>query len=88
MSITVTRLSYALGAAVTNVDLSQELDTATVAAIRQAWLDHLILVFPGQDISPAEQIRFSRYLGPVEEYPLHHYRLPGHPENFSLEQCG
>ena len=40
MSIHVTKLSYALGAAVTNVDLSQELDAATVAAIRQAWLDH------------------------------------------------
>ena len=88
MSIHVTKLSYALGAAVTNVDLSQELDAGTVAAIRQAWLDHLVLVFPGQNISPAEQIRFSRYLGPVEEYPLEPYRLPGHPEIFYLTNVG
>lgn len=84
MSITVTRLSYALGAAITGVDLSQPLDAGTVAAIRQAWLDNLVLLFPGQDISPAEQIRFSRYLGQVDEYPLQHYRLPGHPEIFHL----
>ena len=88
MSIHVTKLSYALGAAVTNVDLSQELDAGTVAAIRQAWLDHLVLVFPGQNISPAEQIRFSRCLGPVEEYPLEPYRLPGHPEIFYLTNVG
>lgn len=44
----------------------------------------MVLVFPNQNISPSEQITFSRYLGPVEEYPLHHFRLPGYPEIFHL----
>jgi taurine dioxygenase len=84
MSIEVRRLSYALGAEVRGVDLRQPLAGDQVASIRQAWLDNLILVFPGQDVTPEEQIRFSRYLGVVDDYPLAHYRLPGHPEIFLL----
>lgn len=88
MAITVTKLAYALGAAVTGLDLREPLGGDSVAAVREAWLDHLVLVFPGQDVTPEQQIRFSRYLGPVEEYPLHHYRLPGHPEIFHLTNVG
>ena len=84
MTIEVRPLSYALGAEVRGVDLRQPLGGDAVAAIRRAWLDHLVLVFPGQDITPEQQIRFSRYLGIVEDYPLAHYRLPGHPEIFLL----
>jgi taurine dioxygenase len=84
MSIEVRRLSYALGAEVRGVDLRRPLDGATIAAIRRAWLDHLVLVFPGQDVTPEEQIRFSRTLGTVDPYPLEQYRLPGHPEIFLL----
>ncbi len=42
MSITVTPLSDAIGAAITDVDLSEEVDAETVAAIKQAWLDNII----------------------------------------------
>jgi len=84
MTLEVKRLSYGLGAEVSGIDLRQPLDEATIAAIRDAWLDHQVLVFRNQDISPDEQIRFSRYFGPVEDYPLVHYRLDGHPEIFLL----
>lgn len=33
--------------------------------IHQAWLDHLILVFPGQNLSPEEQIAATPIFGPV-----------------------
>lgn len=88
MPIVVNKLAYALGAAVTGLDLRQPLDADTIGAVRQAWLEHLVLVFPGQDVTPEQQIRFSRYLGPVEEYPLHHYRLAGHAEIFHLTNVG
>ena len=84
MSIEVRRLAYALGAEVRGIDFRQPLDGETVAAIRRAWLEHQVLVFPDQDVTPEQQIRFSRYLGAVEDYPLAHYRLPGHPEIFLL----
>jgi taurine dioxygenase len=66
MSITVTPLSDAIGAAITDVDLSEEVDAETVAAIKQAWLDNIIIVFPGQDITDDEQEIFCRNFGELE----------------------
>jgi taurine dioxygenase len=80
----IRRLSYGLGAEIRGVDLRESLDDATSRAIRQAWLDHNVLVLRDQDITPEQQIRFSRLFGPVEDYPLAHYRLKGHPEIFLL----
>ena len=56
-TITVTKLHPVIGAEVSGVDLSQELDPATVEAIRRAWYDHTVLVFRGQDISGDDQLR-------------------------------
>jgi taurine dioxygenase len=66
MSITVTPLSDALGVAIIGVDLSQDVDAETVAAIKQAWLDNIIIVFPGQDITDDEQEKFCRNFGELE----------------------
>lgn len=66
VSFDVTPLSDALGAAITGIDLSRELDADTVAALRKAWLDNVILVFPGQEISNDDQIRFCRSFGELE----------------------
>jgi len=66
MPITVTPLSDALGAAITSVDLSQDIDAETVAAIKQAWLDNIIIVFPGQNITDDEQENFCRNFGDLE----------------------
>lgn len=84
MGLEVRPLSYALGAEILGLDLGQPLAAETVAALRQAWLDHLVLVIRDQDITPEDHLRFSRYLGVVEDYPLVEYRLPGHPEIFYL----
>ena len=51
MTIKVEPTGAATGARITAVDLSQELDQATVAAIHAAWMDHQILVFPDQDLT-------------------------------------
>ena len=66
MSIRVTPLSKALGAAITGVDLSRELDDETAAAVRQALLDNVIIVFPGQKLVEDDQERFGRYFGELE----------------------
>ncbi len=64
--ISVKRLSDALGASITGVDLSQPLDEATVADIRRVWNEHLVVVFPGQDISAEDQTRFCLAFGELE----------------------
>jgi taurine dioxygenase len=58
-------LTPVVGAEVEGVDLGGDLDEGTLAAIRQALLDHLVLFFRDQDISPTQQLRFSEYFGAV-----------------------
>ena len=66
MSITIKPLSDALGAAITGVDLSKTLDSDTVQTIHKAWLDNIVLVFPGQNLSEEDQERFCRHFGELE----------------------
>jgi taurine dioxygenase len=65
----VRRLSGALGAEVRGVDLAR-LDDATGAAIRDAFHEHQVLVFPDQDLSPGDQVAFTELFGAVEPHPL------------------
>lgn len=69
----------ALGAAVTGVDLADELADAVVAEIRQAWLKHLVLSFPDQPLNDDQYLRFARTLGVPIEYPFV-APVPGYPE--------
>jgi taurine dioxygenase len=84
MSIQVERLAYGLGAAVTGIDLAKPLDAATRAAVQAAWLEHLVLVFPGQPLDMQQQIAFSRNFGELELHPEKHYRHPQFPEIFEI----
>jgi len=74
-------LCGALGAEISGLDLSKDLDDATFAAVQQAFHDHIVLVFPDQEIAPAQQVAFTARFGPVEEHPLRsRVGLPDHPE--------
>lgn len=80
-TVTVRPLGFALGAEVTGVDLHRELDAAQIAEIQAAWLRHLVLVFPGQDLTATELIRFSRAFGELDRHDsTPHYRDPAHHE--------
>jgi len=61
--VKVTKLSPALGAEISSVDLTRPLPPGVVAAIKQAWNDHLVLVFRDQEISQDDQLRFASYFG-------------------------
>ena len=65
MSLTVAPLTAAIGAEVSGVDLRGDLDDATVAAIRGALLQHLVLFFRDQPLEPDEQLRFALRFGGV-----------------------
>ncbi len=60
----------ALGAEISGVDLSKELDGATVAALRRAWLEHLVIFFRDQDLPPARLLAVARRFGEPVEYPF------------------
>jgi taurine dioxygenase len=63
----VRRLGYALGAAVTGVDLAAPLDGALVAQIRKIWLDHVILCFPAQNLNAEQLIAFCSRFGELND---------------------
>jgi taurine dioxygenase len=69
----------ALGAEITGLDLAQPLSDETILALRRAWLDHLVLFFRDQDLSPARFLAFGRRFGDVIEYPFVK-GLPDYPE--------
>jgi len=79
----VHRLAYALGAEIAGIDLRQ-VDDETVAAIRKAWLEHLVLVFPEQALSLPQQIEFSERLGELEIHPEKHFQHAQHPPIFEV----
>lgn len=56
-----------IGAEVFGVDLAQELPDETIAAIRAAWLEHLVLFFPGQSLTPETQLAFATRFGTTTE---------------------
>lgn len=67
MPISITPVSAALGAEIAGIDLTRKLDAETVASIHAAWLDHIVLVFRGQDLSEQNQRQFAACFGAVGE---------------------
>lgn len=70
MGLQVEPSGGACGARITGVDLKAPLDSATVAAIRGAWLEHHVLAFPDQFLNDDELERFTLYFGGFDEDPF------------------
>ncbi len=61
--IRVEASGQACGATVSGVDLTQPLDSAAVAAIRSAWLEHHVLAFPDQAMTDDDLEAFTLAFG-------------------------
>jgi taurine dioxygenase len=59
----VVPLTQHIGAKIRGVDLRDKPDDTTIRAIYQAWLDHLVIVFPGQSLSQDDLVRVTGYFG-------------------------
>jgi taurine dioxygenase len=59
----VVPLTKYIGAAIRGIDLRAKPDEDTVRAIYQAWLDHLVLVFPEQKLEQEDLIRATGFFG-------------------------
>jgi len=68
--IEVRPIAGAIGAEVQGVDLGAELADATIAGIRRAWLEHCVLFFRGQPLTPAQFLGFAKRFGTIVEYPF------------------
>ncbi|UCH40133.1 MAG: TauD/TfdA family dioxygenase [Gammaproteobacteria bacterium] len=60
--------SSVLGAELRDIDLSAELSDAQIAAINQALLDHQVIFFRDQQLSPQQYNDFARRFGQLQDY--------------------
>lgn len=77
--VEVRRIAGALGAEIGGVDLSRELDAGAVAAIRAAFVEHQVLFFRDQTLTPEQHKRFGRYFGALNIHP-YVAGMADHPE--------
>jgi taurine dioxygenase len=66
----IRRIAGALGAEIHGVALDRELDAETVAALRQALLEHLVIFFRDQNLPPERFLALARRFGEPIEYPF------------------
>jgi taurine dioxygenase len=82
-TIAVDPIAGALGAEIGGVDLAADLPDATVAEIRRAWLEHLVVFFRDQSLTPDRFLAFARRIGEPVEYPFVK-GLDRHPEIIAI----
>ena len=83
MALATTPLSN-VGVEVSGFDITQPIDDALAAELVELWNEHAILVFRGQDVTPENQIAFSRMFGALEVHPISETRSADYPELFML----
>jgi taurine dioxygenase len=59
----VRRIAGALGVELAGVDLSEPLDDAVIAEIRRALLDHQVIFFRDQHLTPEQHLAYGRRFG-------------------------
>ncbi|MGE0312179.1 MAG: TauD/TfdA dioxygenase family protein [Lautropia sp.] len=84
-AIEVVRVAGALGAELRGVDLREPLSDAQLGAIRRAWLEHLVVFFRDQPLTPSQFLAFARRIGEPVEYPFVK-GLDGHPEIIEVKK--
>lgn len=75
----IRRVAGALGAEISGVDLSGPLADETIAAIRQALVEHQVIFFRDQTLTPEQQLAFGRRFGPLNIHP-YVKGMADHPE--------
>ena len=79
MRFALTPLSSHTGAEVRGVDLAKPVDEDTRAALNRAFIDHSVLVFRDQSLSPPQLLDAVQHFGTV--FPQHNarYKIPDCP---------
>src|SRR5260370_37980308 len=81
-------LGDALGTEALGIDLSQPLENETFAWIEEAFAEHPVLVFRGQDLGAAELAAFGGRFGKPKRHSLVKYRHAEYPEVSWLTNVG
>jgi alpha-ketoglutarate-dependent taurine dioxygenase len=81
--VEVHRVAGRIGAEITGVDARADLDDETIAAVRQALLDHKVVFLRDQRLDYASEVAFAERFGPLT---LGHPTLSSPPDQPLLEE--
>lgn len=82
-SLEIKPIAGALGAEIHGVDLSDAIDDITFQQIHRALLDHCVIFFRDQHITPDQQLTFAKHWGDIHLHP-HIQGLKETPEVFEI----
>jgi taurine dioxygenase len=80
MAIEVKKVTPHCGAEIHGVDLARPLDDATFAEIEKALVEHTVIFFRDQTLTPEQHKALGRRFGELHIHPAYPDLLPGHPE--------
>ena len=60
-------LSGALGAEISGISLNN-INKEIFSTVNELLLEHKVIFFRDQNITPEEQIKFAKFFGPIEEH--------------------
>lgn len=78
-SLRIRRTAGALGAEISGVNLAEPLSDETIAEIRRAFVEHQVIFFRDQALTPEQQLAFGRRFGPLNIHP-YVKGMADHPE--------
>jgi taurine dioxygenase len=81
---TVQPLAPALGAELHGVDLTKDLSLEVFKEVRRLLVEHQVIFFRDQDISPAQHKALAESFGPLQSHPAYD-TIEGYPEITILE---
>jgi taurine dioxygenase len=82
----IRKIAGALGAEISGVDLAQPLDDRVFADIHAALLEHLVIFFRDQHLTPEQHIAFGRRFGELHVHP-YIPNLEDYPEIIKLQSA-
>ena len=85
MSLTVQPSGASCGATIIGVQLNQSLSDDLIAEIRARWLEHKVVAFPGQQLTPAQLVGFSQQFGEIGEDPFFGH-IDEHPQVAAIQR--
>ncbi len=74
----VTPFDAPCGAEIAGLDCGSEIDAETFAAVRRAFLDHCVVVFRDQRLTPDQHVAFSQRWGALKGHILKQHLMPGY----------
>ena len=78
MAISLFPVTPGFAAEVGDIDLSRPLDEGTLGAVREAFAEYAVLVFPAQELTQEQHLAFAANFGPLEvtvQRSLRHEKL-------------